>query len=366
MIRLKPPVQNRQNHPTPHMTKNVTVQDVARRAEVSKTTAASVLRAAPGFQVSEATRRRVLSSAQELGYRRHAVATALSSGRTHTIGLILPLLEGAEESISRIYWQDIFTAVFQAANRADLHVTAIPLSHIPDPQLRLQHVTDRLVDGVIMASLRDPQFVRCIYDAGIHCVEIGSGYGKHLIHPDNEAGAEVAVAHLVELGHRRIAHWAGHDSNYAAVHRRTGFLSAVTRHGLCPDQTPVISNQEEVARVLRSPDSSRPTALFAYNDYQACLTLDVARDLGLRVPTDLSVIGFDDNILAEAARPQLTTIRNPLGAQADAAIDLLQALWSGETEPNALQTIPTRLTLRQSTAAPPSNKERWHYLNEVS
>lgn len=354
MKHLKSRATNTTKPRTLRPAKSVTVQDVALGAAVSKTTAASVLRDAPGFQVSDVTRRRVLSTARTLGYRRHAVATALSSGRTHTVGLILPLAESdVEMAISRIYWQDIFTAVFQAASRAGLRVTAIPLPPGPNSRLRLQHITDRLVDGVIMASLREPEFVRCIYEAGITCVEIGSGHGERLIHPDNEGGAGTAVAHLAALGHCRIAHWGGHGGNYAAVHRRAGFLSAVARHGLRPDQAPVLSSKEEVAGALRGSASSRPTALFAYNDYQACLTLDVARGIGLRVPDDLSVVGFDDNILAEAARPQLTTIRNPLGAQAEAAIDLLQALWRGEMEPNAPQAVPTHLVVRQSTAAPP-------------
>ncbi|MBW3635076.1 MAG: LacI family transcriptional regulator [Armatimonadetes bacterium] len=333
----------------------VTVQDVAHHAGVSKTTAASILRNAPDFQVSKTTRHRVLEAAKQLGYQRNAVAVALSSGCTNTVGLLLPLPNiNARLPASRIYGQDIFVAVFQAASRAGLRVTAIPMPSGSGGRLSVQDVTDRSVDGLVMASMRDAEFVHQIYDAGIPCVEIGSGHGKHLFHPDNKGGAQSAVAHLVELGHRRILHWRGAGDNYAAIHRCKGFLSAVVAQGLCPKQSLVVSDAEEMAAQLHLPPPQRPTAVFAYNDFQALTTLDVAREIGLRVPEDLSVIGFDDNILAESARPQLTTVRNPLGIQADAAIQMLQGLWHGEKENATPYAVPTQLILRQSTGISPS------------
>ncbi len=337
----------------------VTIQDVAQQVGVSKTTAACILRNAPNFQASEATRVRVIEAAKSLGYRRHSVAAALSSGRTNTVGLILPLASiEAKLPVSRIYGQDIFVAVFQAASRVGLRVTAIPMTNKSQSRLRLHDVTDRSVDGVVMASMSDAEFVHEVYEAGIVCVEIGSGYGKHLIHPDNEGGAEAAVTHLVELGHRRIVHWAGAGNNYAAQHRRQGFSRALSHHGLDDRHAPVLFQKEEVVAELKRSVSDRPTAIFAYNDYQATVVLDIARELNLRVPEDLSVVGFDDNILAEAARPQLTTISNPLSQQADAAIKLLQALWSGEDEQQAPYTVPTRLIVRHSTTAAPVSNSR--------
>lgn len=333
----------------------VTVEDVALEAGVSKTTAASILREAPNFQVSEATRHRVLEAARALGYRRHAVAVALSSGRTNTVGLLLPLAAiDARMPTSRIYGQDIFVAVFQAASRAGLRVTAIPLPHADNPHLPLQDLTDRSVDGIVMASVPSAEFVREVYQSGIPCVEIGSGHGRHLIHPDNEGGIEAAVAHLVALGHRRIVHWRGAGDNYASVHRHKGFAAASERHKLPATSTWVVRAQEEITALLRLPPIQRPTAVVAYNDYQACLALDIAREIGLRVPDDLSVVGFDDNILAEAARPQLSTIRNSLSVQAEAAITLLQALCRGE-EPESPAPVPTQLIIRHSTGPAPSS-----------
>jgi LacI family transcriptional regulator len=203
-----------------------------------------------------------------------------------------------------------------------------------------------------MASGPSAEFVSEVYQAGIPCVEIGSGYGHHLIHPDNEGGIDAAIAHLVALGHRRIVHWRGAGENYASVHRHKGFVAAAERHQLSAKSTLVARSQEEIRVMLRLSSGQRPTGIVAYNDYQACLSLDIAREIGLRVPDDLSVVGFDDNILAEAARPQLTTIHNPLGVQAEAAITLLQALWRGE-KPEIPAPVPTQLIIRQSTGSAP-------------
>lgn len=333
--------------------RNVTVHDVAQMVGVSKTTAASILRNAPDFQVSEATRHRVLATAEALGYRRNAVAVALSSGRTDTVGLLLPLPSiDARLPTSRIYGQDIFVAVFQAASRAGLRVTAIPMPR-GGTRLRVQDITDSAVDGVVMSSMQDADFVRQVYEAGIACVEIGSGYGSRLVHPDNEGGVEAAMEHLIGLGHRRIVHWRGEGDNYASLHRRKGFLCAAERHNLQPQSTWVVTYQEELKALLSRPAAQRPTALFAYNDFQAFVALDMAREMSLRVPHDLSVVGFDDNILAESARPRLTTVHNPLSAQADAAINLLQNLWRGEAQTSMPQAVSTQFVIRESTAAAP-------------
>lgn len=333
---------------------HVTVQDVARAVGVSKTTAASVLRNAPDFQVSAQTRQRVLDAAQSLGYRRHSVAAALSSGVTNTLGLLLPLPATDNHlPISRIYGQDIFVAVFHAANRCGLRVTAIPLPPGPHPVLQLRDVTDRAVDGLVIASFRDENFVHSVYAAGIPCVEIGSGFGPHLFHPDNAGGAELAVAHLAGLGHTRIAHWRGEGENYASIHRNQGFLNAMARRDLEVPEGFVAARREEIEALLRRPASLRPTAVFAYNDYQAFTTLDIARDLGIGVPDELSVVGFDDNILALAARPRLTSVVNPISEQADSAIRFLQTIWRGEPRRETPVAIATRLVIRDSTGPAP-------------
>lgn len=332
---------------------SITVDDVAHHAGVSKTTAASILRNAAGFRVRDTTRHRVENAARALGYRRNALAAALSSGQTHTLGVLLPLHHLRSTSpCYRTYGQDVFVAVFHAACRAGLRVTSIPPLCEEDRLPAVRDLADRRVDGLILASLREPGFVREVYASGIACVEIGSGYGPRLVHPDNEGGAGLAVGHLVELGHRRIVHWRGPagDEYYAADRRAAGFRAAADRHGLAPEHTPIVSGERELAALLQAPPGARPTAVFAFSDVQALLAIDLARQAGLSVPGDVSLVGFDDNVVAETARPQLTTIHNPLDEQAGAAVALLQALWRNEIDPPVPPAVPTRLVVRQSTA----------------
>jgi LacI family transcriptional regulator len=214
-------------------------------------------------------------------------------------------------------------------------------------------------------SLRDRNFVEQIYASGTACVEMSSGFGNRLVHPDNHGGAAAAVNHLVERGHRRIAHWPGGIAgNHASEQRLRGFLDASARHGLRPEDVLIVKSADAVAERLRRPLRERPTAIFAFNDYQAFMTLDIARSLGLRVPADLSLVGFDDSILAQAARPMLTTVYNPLREQAEAAINVLQALWRGETDLPIPPAVPTRLVVRESTAAAPVPAPTPHPLDE--
>ena len=342
----------------------VTIIDVAEVAGVSKSTVANVLNAQPGVPIQEATRRRVMEAVTKLGYRRNALAAAFSSGRTHTLGVLLP--QHHEEATSRVYrqfGQDLFTAVFNAATEANLRVTSIPNW---ERDSTVEALTDRRVDGLILASLRSRERVTSIYASGIPCVEISSGYGEYLVHPDNEGGAMEAVGHLVGLGHRRIAHYRGPVGDYHASDcRAAGFRAACRRYGLPEAACPVLLARAEVAASLGLPPKQRPTAIFAFNDCQANDVYEIAAEQGLRVPRDLSVVGFDDGIVAELIRPALTTVANSLDAQARRAVDLLQSLWdkdfsrapeedrTDDVRRSAPLRIPTRLVVRHSTTNVP-------------
>lgn len=328
---------------------SITIREVAQAAGVSKTTAAYILTAHPTFQVQETTRRRVLNAAARLGYRRNALAAALSSGRLHTLGVVIALSQVTQKHLpSTTYFKDMIVAIADAAARAGLRMTLVPFR---SERFSFQEVADQRVDGLITVSLNQAAFIEQIYAAGIPFVEIGTGFGARSIRPDNEGGSALAVDHLAALGHRRIAHLLGDVNSYTSDRRAAGFRAAVERHDLDPVVTPAVT-REELARLLSLPAARRPTAVFAFNDQSAFNVLDIAREIGLRVPDDLSVVGFDNNSVAEMARPTLTTIENPLEKQAEAAVTILQSLWRGETEPFSELVLPTELIQRQSTAAP--------------
>jgi LacI family transcriptional regulator len=324
---------------------NTTIQDVAKQAGVSVTTTAAILRDAPGLQVSNATREHVQEVSRRLGYRRNAFATSLQKGRIQVIGALLPLRDLTAHSYAlRAYPQELLVAVLKAASHAGLRIIPIPMPDRLD-EAAVQGVTDRHLDGLILGAIYNPAFLQAVEAMGVPCVEI-SGTGRHLVMPDNEGGASAAAEHLAALGHRQVAHWHG-GAGYAAQARHAGFVAAAERLGL---NLTLIGNRVQATEVFSRPVAERPTGLFTMNDYLACQAIGVARTLGLRVPDDLSIVGFDDKILAETAYPPLTTIHNPLEAQAEAAVTLLQARLRGEEHEETRVVLPTHLVVRGSTA----------------
>lgn len=324
------------------MGKAVTINDVALEAGVSKTTAVFILNDRPGFKVPETTRTRVRDAAQRLGYRRSGLARALSTGRIFTIGIVLRMAWGSAHY--SVYAKDVLAAMARACREEGLRLTLIPFPM--EGTLTVDDVADQRVDGLILVSLYDDGFAHQVYASRFPTVTIGSGYAERLIAIDQKRGTGEATEFLLDLGHERICHVLGENpGSRAREERRDGYTEVMQAHG----KEPQCVTLPEALALLTQP--TRPTAFVAYNDDQAWRLSVAAREAGLCVPQDLSIIGFDNNVLAETAFPPLTTVENPLDVQARRALKVLQCLWQGE-EPSAMAPIPTRLVVRQSTAAP--------------
>ena len=325
------------------MGKAVTINDVAREAGVSKTTAVFVLNDRPGFSATDVTRTRVREAAQKLGYRRSGLARALSTGRIYTVGVVLRM-DGGRLHYS-VYAKDVLAAMARACRAVGLRLTLIPFP--TEGTLSVDDVVDHRVDGLILVSHYNDEFARQVYNARFPTVSFGSGYAERLVDIDQRGGVREATEYLLSLGHQRIVHIQGESfTSRAAMERRLGYQEALAAAGL-EAQCLTLA---EALDVVSKPD--HPTAFIAYNDNAAWQLTVTAREMGLYVPDDLSIIGFDNNVLAETAVPPLTTVENPLDAQAEGALKVLQCLWQGK-EPPQMAPIPTRLIHRQSTAAPP-------------
>lgn len=326
------------------MGKAVTINDVAREAGVSKTTAVFVLNDRPGFRAAEGTRTRVRDAALKLGYRRSGLARALSTGRIYTVGVVLRM-DGGRLHYS-VYAKDVLAAMARACRAAGLRLTLIPFP--AEGTLSVDDVVDHRVDGLILVSHYDDEFARQVYASHFPTVSMGSGYAERLVGIDQRGGVQEATTYLVGLGHKRIVHIPGeHPGSRASEERRAGYLAGMEAAGL----EPCCYSLTEARASLRLASDQRPTAFVAYNDDFAWQLTVAAREVGLRLPEELSVIGFDNNVLAETAVPPLTTVENPLDAQAEGALKVLQCLLLGK-EPPQMAPIPTRLIHRQSTAAP--------------
>lgn len=327
------------------------IDDVARSAGVSTATVSRALRGLPN--VAEATRRRVLQAAADLGYVPSPWAVSLASGRTRTIGLITPwvthwffanVIEGAERTL-RTEGFDALLYTFDVVRGTQR------LRFDPD-------VLRRRVDGVLVVGLPlEPDELAALELLGYPTIFIGAGApGRVTVRLDDVATARTATRHLLDLGHRRIAHLSGEpDDTMAwspAMQRSIGWRAEMTDHGLTDTAELELHGHFDMPggratarRLLREhPDV---TAIFAASDEMAMGAILAARDVGLRVPEDLSVIGVDGHEMAEVAG--LTTMAQDAMAQGAMAASMLLDLFTGTPVPTEV-VFPTRLVVRGSTA----------------
>lgn len=290
----------------------VGIDEVARRAEVST---ATVSRALSGRgQVSAVTRARVEAAAKDLGYVVSAAASSLATGRTRNIGVLLPYLD-------RWFFNTVLSGAATALARDGYDVTLYALP--PDPSARTAvfetALRRRRVDGIIVVSIElGEQEAEELNGLGIPVIAIG-GRIPHLesLHVDDVTIARLATRHLLDLGHRRIAQIGGKPEFdldfHLPDHRRQGWADALAEAGVTaedalyePEDFTIEGGHRAAIRLLERPVGERPTAVFAVSDEMAIGALLAARDLGLDVPGDVSVIGIDGHDLGAFFR--LTTI----------------------------------------------------------
>jgi DNA-binding LacI/PurR family transcriptional regulator len=330
------------------------IEDVARVAGVSTATVSRALRGIPG--VAPATRDHVLAVAHELGYVASPTAASLATGRTRTVGIISPwvnhwfhaeVIEGAEQAL-REHGYDALLHTFDMERER-------PRRRLDPGALR------RRVDGVIVVGgPLVPDEVRVVEDLGVPVVFVGSGAPGHVVvRLDDARTARTATQHLLDLGHRVVGHVTGAvvDDGPSAPSwwRRVGWSGALAGAGLAADRDLEVDGRYDVdggrasTHVLldRRPDV---TGVFAASDEMAMGVVLAARDRGLRVPEDLSVVGVDGHPLGELVG--LTTVVQPAVRQGGAAARVLLDRVSGEPLPPRDVVFPTELLVRTSTAVP--------------
>ena len=338
--------------------KRVTMADIARRASVSKSTVSHVINGTRF--VAEDTRRRVLQAIEELDYRPSQVARSLASRRTYTAGLLI-------SDVGNPFYHQVILGVEDVALQHNYSVFLFNASYDLERSRRyILSMIDRRVDGVLFMSSRLSR--ELIGELGKHQVpavvldwEVADLERVAYIVLDFEAGIREAVEHLTGLGHERFAHVSGPLDLWTARTRRDLFLRALGERGIDASSVPVVegnlrveSGRQALGELLRLP--APPTAIFTANDLMALGVLWEARQQGLHVPRDVSVVGLDDIELASQISPELTTVRLPryeIGCRAmEMLLDLIQAGDELAPGPAPRQVMQTHLVIRQSTAAP--------------
>jgi LacI family transcriptional regulator, galactose operon repressor len=323
----------------------VKIGDVAAEAGVSVATVSKVLNDRWG--VAEETSIRVRAVIEELGYQSSLVAQSLRSRSTNVIGVLVvdiepfsaELLKGVARAIHDTGYELV---VFSGCGRAN--------DQVGWERRYLQRVSGTLCDGAILVT---PSSVDVTYGAPVVAVDHNvASSSLPTVDSDNLSGAVLATEYLLELGHRRIGFLAGRPDLESARLRERGYRAALKKAGIKIDSSLIriggyqVDTAEEAARQMLEPED-RPTAIFAANDVSALATIAVAGSLGLAVPEDLSVIGFDNVPESALSEPPLTTIEQPIQQMGFDATQILIRLIAEQPVPEHTM-LPTRLVVRGS------------------
>lgn len=327
-----------------------TIQDVAALAGVSVATVSRALRGLP--HVAPATRQRVLRAAADLHYVAHPLASRLAAGRSDTVGMVVPLLS-----------QWFFSHVVCGAEAVLAAAGYELLLYTVGGPIRREHFLAaqpfrRRVDGIIAVGLPfDDEAQSCLAGSGTPVVAVGiSSAHFSTVTIDNVAAAATATRHLVNLGHQRIGLIGNLADDArcfgASRERREGYRQALREHGLevrtdlqVRGSFSLRGGMEAMAQLLAA--DRPPSAVFAQSDEMAIGALRTVSDSGLRVPEDISLVGFDDHDMAEVLG--LTTVAQPVVEQGETAAGLLLKMMGGE-EAGPLHTVlPTVLRVRTTT-----------------
>ena len=332
----------------------VTIKDVANLAGVSKTTVSHVLNQTRFVQ--EETRQRVLAAVEQLGYRPSSIARSLVSKRTKTIGLLI-------SDVSNPFYPDVILGVEEVALANNYSIFLCNTNYDIDRAMKyIRTIIDKSVDGVLfMSSSMTLEMVEEVARHQIHTVVLDYGAMKleelaSTITINFAEGIQQAIQHLVEMGHRNIAHVSGPLNLWTSQVRRDAFLQALQKFGLDWENAIVIEGDLRIEGGRKALDQimkldPRPTAVFTANDLMALGLIWAARNYQLNLPKDLSVIGLDDINLSSKIVPPLSTVampRNEIGKLAmHMLLDLIDA---GDNSTKQKATVDTAFILRQSTA----------------
>lgn len=327
----------------------VTSLDVARLAQVSQSAVSRTY--TPGASVSDVTRAKVEDAARKLGYRPNAIARSLITRRSRMIGVVMSYLDNQ-------FYPVVLEKISQRLQRDGYHVLLF-IADTREADTVLAEILQYQVDGLVLAStsLSSALALRCA-DAGIPVVlfnrTIRDSHNTSSVTCDNYAGGRLAAQHLVDTGHQRIAYIAGMEDTSTNLDRERGFRDGLTERGRRCFARAVGNYDFELAktaaRELFAGDDAaqRPDAVLVANDHMAIAVMDTLRiELGLRIPQDVSVVGFDNVRQAAWGSYQLTSVEQDADAMIEATAHLLMDQMDGAVQSRAV-VLPVCLVVRNS------------------
>ncbi|WP_086821787.1 LacI family DNA-binding transcriptional regulator [Allokutzneria sp. NRRL B-24872] len=328
-----------------------TMEDVARVANVSRALVSLVMRGSP--KVSAQRRTAVLEAAEQLGYSPHVMARALASRTSTVLGVMLsdlhnPFFAEVAEGLDAAARAEGFELIINSGGRSPARERRALNSLLSFRPAGLALLGPVVPSAAIESAAEQSPIVLVSRSSRLSTVDT--------VNDDGEAGSRMAVDHLVSLGHSRIAHLDGGGGSQSALRRR-GFQIAMRDHGLEPEVFRSEYTDAAGAKAIKEMLLARetpPTAIVAANDYNAVGAISALEEAGLRVPQDVSVIGYDNTSLASMRHVSLTTIDQPRTEMGRLAAEaLLQRVREGRAEP-VRKLLHPKLVTRSTTCPPPA------------
>jgi len=347
-----------------------TLSDVGREAGVSAMAASVVLNGAcTSSRISPETRERIIAAATRLQYRVNVAARALANRRMNTVG-IATVFEGGE--LLNAYFLEVFNGILETATQREQNTTVFTLHDWQRDAARLPGLCDGRIDGLILIAPTLTKEAAKVLPLHTPFVAIHANVplpNVVNIESDEEQGAYDMVRHLIAQGHRRILHIAGAEGMVGAERRKRGYKHALASAHIAVDNALIVpagftedSGRQAMRGWLRKhAGEALPPAVFCVSDGAAIGCLEALAEVGLHVPEDISLAGFDDTLAARTTVPQLTTVRQPLRAMGNRLVEVLldriqrQNAGDGELTEKSI-IFPVDLVPRASVGAPPAVK----------
>ncbi len=324
---------------------SITRKDVARLAGVSTATVSYVVNDGPR-PVALETREKVLWAIKVLGYKPNKLANHLARKKTRTVALVVP-------DNTNPFFAELARSIQHAAFAAGYHIILCNSDRAPDRELSYFDLFQaKHIDGILLVtSGLSPELLDRVSELEIPIVAVDRevpGLAVDAIMVDNTVAAELVTEHLLQHGHSRVACIGGPTHLPNAVQRVNGYRQALQLHGIQPEENLVCAAEFTVEGGYEAGkwllhNGFRPTAIFAGDDQIAAGVLHAARDLGVDVPRELAVAGFDDTFVAKISSPKLTTVAQPVGEMSRVAVSTLLERING-----TLSGLPHRTTLQGS------------------
>lgn len=335
-----------------------TLKDIALKANVSRMTVSRVF--SNNKNVSPKTRNKIEKIAEKMGYHPNLVARSLSSARSMTIGVFIPKIKNV---FLDVYISQILSGISDVTQELNYRIMFFPFEYNKDQaNLYVSISRSNLVDGIILLKTRkDDIGIDKLSETGFPFILVNHKRNSEKINfvdSCNIRGAQLAVDHLYNMGHRKIAFITGEMNETNAIDRLNGYKKALKDYRLPFNKEWIINGgfskdiaYEASSKILHS--KKLPTAIFCSDDYMAIGVMKKIKEIGLSVPEDISIVGFDDIELSSYIKPSLTTISQPIYEIGKKSAELLLDLIERRRETPIHELLDVELIVRESTSPPP-------------